>query len=1054
MPYIKDTCANHIKENSDIVKTISHFIEIKKKGANYSACCPFHNEKTPSFVISPSKEMYKCFGCGAAGNSVSFVMQHKNANYPEALEIIASLNNITVEYEDAEWAKEKEERSKQKEKLRPLLNEANKKYLQELKKLSENHPAIQEIKRREYDEDIIAEWEIGFAPGGKLIHSYAIQNKLLNQAKELGLCGEEYDKYWNRVTYPIRDINGLLVGIAGRDVSGNEDSAKWINPTNSIIYNKDKIWFGLNKAAKEITKQKEAWIVEGYNDVIAWHRHGLINTISPCGTAITKNQLTRLKRLTENIILCMDGDNAGKKSMLKNIPEMLSMGFRVFVVSLPDCDPDEYVRKHEEEIQKKSLTKLINNKETRKDGFQFLMEHKISGDDLSKAQGAKDLCKIISQIEDESYRLIYSGWLIKESKIPKKQIDTWIKTETESNKDNTQEATWYLLPKEVKSNLKELKPVIDNYGLFIDGNKIYVRTGDEKPFTFKEVSNFSIEIIQHMQDEKLPMKLLRIKNIHGEERIFDVPSQNLDTPQLFDTTMAGQGNFLWIGGRNEFQKLRKYLFDKMGVGQKIEVLGWQPDGFYLFNNAVVRPGEGIKEIDENGIYKNGKVSYYIPSANRIYQNNDFKFTPQKKVRLLRSNVTFSAYCSKMKEVHREHAITGILFTVASMFLDIIEDKLGNFPLLFLYGPPSSGKDQLIECCQSFFGIPQTPIHIGNKISTSKAQVRKFAQFRNIIVHLSEYRPGDQMLDELLKGFWDRRGYERGTIDSSYGTETVPINSSVIFTGNHYPDDDALITRVIAEEMVKTDFGPKEKKAYQELKDMYKSGISYITAEMVQHRKIWEDRFKETFRKVEGELKSDLEIAATHDRLISNVAVLGATYELMKDVVLFPFAYNDFVSHIRKGLDNQLRKLNTASVSMKWWDCLLAAIRTKQDPLRHGREFEVKDDKLYFNFTHTYNRVATQWWAQYHENVPGKSKISDMIKKDRTFIEEKSCHYMENNRTSVWVVDLTTIPIKNDLNDAIEWQKMEGTDIPVRNIAPATPDIFSDNTLLPENNRPF
>jgi DNA primase len=408
----------------------------------------------------------------------------------------------------------------------------------------------------------------------------------------------------------------------------------------------------------------------------------------------------------------------------------------------------------------------------------------------------------------------------------------------------------------------------------------------------------------------------------------------------------------------------------------------------------------------------------------------------------------------MKEVHREHAITGILFTVASMFLDIIEDKLGNFPLLFLYGPPSSGKDQLIECCQSFFGIPQTPIHIGNKISTSKAQVRKFAQFRNIIVHLSEYRPGDQMLDELLKGFWDRRGYERGTIDSSYGTETVPINSSVIFTGNHYPDDDALITRVIAEEMVKTDFGPKEKKAYQELKDMYKSGISYITAEMVQHRKIWEDRFKETFRKVEGELKSDLEIAATHDRLISNVAVLGATYELMKDVVLFPFAYNDFVSHIRKGLDNQLRKLNTASVSMKWWDCLLAAIRTKQDPLRHGREFEVKDDKLYFNFTHTYNRVATQWWAQYHENVPGKSKISDMIKKDRTFIEEKSCHYMENNRTSVWVVDLTTIPIKNDLNDAIEWQKMEGTDIPVRNIAPATPDIFSDNTLLPENNRPF
>ena len=212
--------------------------------------------------------------------------------------------------------------------------------------------------------------------------------------------------------------------------------------------------------------------------------------------------------------------------------------------------------------------------------------------------------------------------------------------------------------------------------------------------------------------------------------------------------------------------------------------------------------------------------------------------------------------------------------------------------------------------------------------------------------------------------------------------------------------------------------------------MYKSGIVSLTAEMLQHRPVWEAKFKETFRLVQRNLKHELLVAASHDRMISNVAVLGTTYELMKDKVQFPFAWNDFLSHMKQGMERQIRKLNTASIGMKWWDCFLASIRTKADPIRHGREFKLDDDKLYFNFTHVYNRVAAQWWAQYHEQAPGKSKISDLIKKDSAFIEEKKSVRMDGGRnahqTSAWVLQANQLSIYEDLYQAVTWSIQEGT----------------------------
>lgn len=1033
MAYIKQEFIERIKDKTDIADVIGKFSDLKKKGKYLFCLSPFGVEKSPSCMVDTVKQRFKDFSTGMAGDVFTFLMEREHLTYPQAVEWLARHHGIDIEYENEEWAKEKEKRALKKESLRPLVMSAHRHYLKAFRDLPEDHPARKEIfEKRQYTQEEVVEWGIGYAPGGKFIADHIARIGKTKEAQEVFMVGEKgYDKYWDRVVYPIHDENGLLVGFAGRDVSGSIDAAKWINPSENPLYNKEKTWYALHKAKDAIRKAGEAWIVEGYNDVIGWHKGGIANTIAPCGTAITDRQIQILKRYCSKVIICMDGDKAGVKSAVKHIPMFFRAGFNVQVVVLPEGqDPDDYSRLVTEDLH---VSLLPYNK----NGFSVLLDHHVQGDEIQKSRGAKELVELVASLEDDAYHEIFLGWISKTAGLKRTKIDQWFRDASGKLNEEKEAVKWYLLPDEIKTDLKVLRPDIEKYGMFIDGNRIWMMTGEEKPYTFKDVSNFSIEIIQHMHDEKFPMKLVRIRNIVGEERIFDVMSDELNTPQAFDNAMTRHGNYLWTGGRNEFQRLRAFLFDRMGVGSKIEVLGWQPDNFWVWNNGITIPKTGTQPIDDNGCFKLKGTSYYIPSANKIYVNNPFKFEPQKKVVLVESVDTFTAYASMMMKVHRQHAITGILFTIASIFLDIIEDKLGNFPLLFLYGPASSGKDQLIDCCQSFFGRPQTPIHIGNKVSTAKAQVRKFAQFRNMVVHLSEYRPGDQQLDELLKGFWDRRGYERGTMDSAYGTEVVPVSSSVIFTGNHYPEDDALITRVICEEMTKTEFSMEEKQNYRILKDMNKKGFSSFTAKMLDHRELWADRFKEVFRKVETQMKADLEFLSSHDRMISNAAVLGAAYELMKDLVQFPFTFNQFVAHMKDGLERQVRKLNTASTVVKWWDCFLAAVRTKTDPLKHGREFEVKDNLLFFNFTHCYNRVMAQWWAQYHEQTPSKSKITDIIKKDNFFVEEKACHRMDERRSSAWVIDIQKMSIYGDLMDAIEWQKKDTPNVPPVDIEPAT-----------------
>ena len=351
-----------IRSRADIVDTVERRIKIKRAGSGYTGLCPFHDEKSGSFHVSPAKGMYKCFGCGKGGDSISFVMEHDKLPFAEALERLAQDLNIPIEY-DKTGKEEAPEKKERKAEMAAVLRYANEKYMASLAQAPDESTAITYLTQRGITRQVAQQWDLGWAPMDfKFLTSSLINMGRFQPGVDCGILsskeGKSYDFLVNRITIPIRDHNGNIITIAGRqlpEVAGNNGTppaggtggAKYLNGRESELYSKSRTWYGLYEAnrARAIKDMGYAYIVEGYFDVIGMHEAGLQNTIAACGTAITEDHVHFLKRYTEHVVIMQDGDAAGIKSMLKAIDLFLAAGFKVEVVELPHKqDPDEYIR--------------------------------------------------------------------------------------------------------------------------------------------------------------------------------------------------------------------------------------------------------------------------------------------------------------------------------------------------------------------------------------------------------------------------------------------------------------------------------------------------------------------------------------------------------------------------------------------------------------------------------------------------------------------------------------------------------------------------------------
>lgn len=383
---ISPATIQQIQSRIDIVDVVGNFVRLRKRGGNYLGLCPFHNEKTPSFTVSPTKEIYKCFGCGKSGNSISFIMEHEKYSYVEALKWLAHRYNIEIEETDVN--PEQKQRLLLHESLFAINNFAKNYFSDQLFNTEEgNDVALSYLKHRGFREEIIKKFNIGFNPSensafaNAAIKAQYSKENLVSAGLIAERNGKIYDSYRGRIIFPIHNQSGKILGFGARLIGKNDKAPKYINTPENEIYVKGKILYGIYFARQAIDKADECLLVEGYTDVISLHQSGIENVVASGGTALTPDQLRLIKKFTNNLTIIYDGDSAGIKAALRGLDLALEEGLDVKLLLIPDNeDPDSYVNK----VGAAKFSDFI--KENKKDFVLFQLEVMLqeAGNDISK----------------------------------------------------------------------------------------------------------------------------------------------------------------------------------------------------------------------------------------------------------------------------------------------------------------------------------------------------------------------------------------------------------------------------------------------------------------------------------------------------------------------------------------------------------------------------------------------------------------------------------------------------------------------------------------------
>lgn len=401
---IRTETIEQINQTAQIEEVIGDFLQLKKRGANLLGNCPFHNEKSPSFTVSPSKGIYKCFGCGKAGNSVNFVMEHEKYSYPEALRYLARKYNIEI-VEEVQTDEEKQ-KATDREGLYLVSEFARDFYSNLLHETEEGQTiGLSYFKERSFRTETIRKFELGYAPSGwdNLSLAAVKQGNNPDFLEATGLSvkhesGKLNDRFRSRVMFPIHNMSGRVIGFGGRVLATDSKTAKYINSPESEIYHKSDVLYGAYFARKRIKELDVCYLVEGYTDVVSLHQAGIENVVASSGTSLTIGQIKVISRLTQNIVILYDGDIAGIKASLRGMEMILEEGLNVKIVLFPDGnDPDSFIRKQGSTAFENYLS--IN----KQDFIVFktnLLIKETQNDPIKKAELIRDLVETIAKIPD------------------------------------------------------------------------------------------------------------------------------------------------------------------------------------------------------------------------------------------------------------------------------------------------------------------------------------------------------------------------------------------------------------------------------------------------------------------------------------------------------------------------------------------------------------------------------------------------------------------------------------------------------------------------------
>jgi len=407
---IPHSIVDDVRQAADIVDIISDYLTLQPAGRNYKALSPFTKEKTPSFVVSPDKQIYKCFSTGKGGNVFSFIMEMEKVSFPEAIELVAKRSGIDI----SRFTEKKERDPALEDSRTETLRWASMLFERTLKSTSGKIGYDYLITKRALSENTIKTFGLGYAPDS--------WDSLFNEAKRAGIPQEHladlglvtqnkqknswYDTFRNRVIFPVFSVGGQVVGLGGRTLLDDPQTPKYLNSPESRLFEKSKLLYGLNAAKHEIRRRETAILVEGYMDVLALHQAGITNAVASCGTSLTRYQAKILQRYTKSVLFMYDADSAGKKSMMSGLDTLLAEGITPFIVMLPSGDdPDSFVRREGRE----TFLQFTENNRLLFQDFQirFFRESEDFSNPEIKAKAIRDMAHTISLIPDRIQQELY-----------------------------------------------------------------------------------------------------------------------------------------------------------------------------------------------------------------------------------------------------------------------------------------------------------------------------------------------------------------------------------------------------------------------------------------------------------------------------------------------------------------------------------------------------------------------------------------------------------------------------------------------------------------------
>ncbi len=609
-----------ILDAAEISDVVSDFVTLRKRGVNLLGLCPFHNEKTPSFTVSPTKGIFKCFGCGKGGNAVNFIMEHENLTYPEALKWLARKYHIeVVEQEETEEEKQlKDER----ESLMIVSSFAQKYFARYLWEENEGRTiGLSYFRERSFRDDILKKFEVGYAPDGKTPFTDAAQREgyKIDFLEKTGLTIKRddwlRDRFAGRVIFPIHNIAGRVVAFGGRILKEDKTTAKYLNSPESEIYHKSKILYGIFQAKREIAKTDKCFLVEGYTDVLSMHQAGIENVVASSGTALTSEQIRLIKRFTPNITIIYDGDEAGIKASLRGIDLVLEEGMNVKVLLLPDGeDPDSFAKK----MGASGFQAHIKENET--DFIQFktrLLLNETENDPVAKARLIADVIRSVAVIPDTITRSVYIKECSKLLNVNEDVLYTEVrkqkrKLNEDFKKSELRESRKVAAPqpripeKEDVSNLMEEELVFLRFLLKHCNAPLFeVEVENQNETRLVKAGEYMVEELE--KDDLVSENVLF-------EQIFEEVKINLDNPEFLPW------KFFIYHPNSEISKLATDLLSEKFIESNI----WKKGGGFTEAEEDILDLLIPKVINE---YKAQKIRKMLPiieeEINAAFKNNDF-----------------------------------------------------------------------------------------------------------------------------------------------------------------------------------------------------------------------------------------------------------------------------------------------------------------------------------------------------------------------------------------------------------------------------------------------